>query len=158
MVHKLKFIIIVGILSTIGTRTSNKVAARMLMREDLEPTGIVTRDVPTNKKIIGFRIQQAPQLVKTVLNKGHEIGNHTMNHVFAQNTPLKMVQKDILEGQKYIEKWNKDPLLYRPPGGYINYTVFTTVKQQGKQIVLWSWHQDSRDWPNPEVTAIANHV
>lgn len=57
MVHKLKFIIIVGILYTIGTWTSNKVAARMLMREDLEPTGIVTWDVPTNKKIIGFRIQ-----------------------------------------------------------------------------------------------------
>ncbi|WP_436628205.1 polysaccharide deacetylase family protein [Bacillus thuringiensis] len=190
MIRKLKFIIITGILCTFGTWTSNKVAARMLMREDLEPTGMVTWEVPTNKKIIaftfddgpndiytpqilevleqydakatffmiGFRIQQAPQLVKTVLNNGHEIGNHTMNHVYAQNKSPKKIQNDILEGQKYIEKWSKSPLLFRPPGGYINDTVLTTVKQQGGQIVLWSWHQDPRDWSNPGVHTIANHV
>lgn len=190
MVHKLKFIIIVGILCILGTWTSDKVAARMLMREDLEPTGVVTWSVPTNKKIIaftfddgpndiytpkilevleqygakatffmiGFRIQHAPQLVKAVLKKGHEIGNHTMNHVYAQNTPSKKIQNDILEGQKYIEKWSQGPILFRPPGGYINDTVFTTVKQQGGQIILWSWHQDPRDWSNPGVTTIANHI
>lgn len=116
----------------------------MLMKEDLESTGIVTWDVPMDKKIIaftfddgpniiytpkilevlerydakstffmiGFRMQQEPQLVPDVLKKGHEIGNHIMNHLYAQNSTSQKIQQDILDGQKYIEKWSKDPLLF----------------------------------------------
>lgn len=188
--NKLKILMITGILCSIGIFPSNKVAARMLMREDLEPTGIVTWDVPVNKKIIaftfddgpnaiytpeilevlkrndakatffmiGFRMQNEPQLVQAVLKKGHEIGNHTMNHLYARNSTSKKIKNDILEGQKYIEKWGKSPLLFRPPGGYVNEIVFKTVKEQGGHIVLWSWHQDPRDWSNPGINTIVNHV
>ncbi len=188
--NKLRILMISSILCSITICSSNKVAARMLMRENLEPTGIVTWDVPMDKKIIaftfddgpnviytpkilevlerydaratffmiGFRMQREPQLVQDVLKKGHEIGNHTMNHLYARNSTSQKIQKDILDGQKYIEKWSKDSFLFRPPGGYVNETVFTTVKQQGGHIVLWSWHQDPRDWSSPGVNKIANHV
>ena len=52
----------------------------------------------------------------------------------------------------------KEPLLFRPPGGYINDAVFKTAKEAGYQTVLWSWHQDPRDWANPGVESIVNHV
>lgn len=37
----------------------------MLMREDLEPTGIVTWDVPVNKKIIAFTFDDGPHAIYT---------------------------------------------------------------------------------------------
>ncbi|EOV9529094.1 polysaccharide deacetylase family protein [Bacillus cytotoxicus] len=108
--------------------------------------------------MIGFRIQRNPYLVKQVLKEGHEIGNHTMNHLYAKRTQSEKVKNDILEGKKYLAKWIKEPLLFRPPGGEINDTVFTTAKEAGYQIVLWSWHQDPRDWANPGTASIVNHV
>lgn len=49
----------------------------------------------------------------------------------------------------------KEPLLFRPPGGYINDAVFKTAKEAGYQTVLWSWHQDPRDWANPGLNPLS---
>ncbi|MGG0239981.1 polysaccharide deacetylase family protein [Bacillus rhizoplanae] len=166
------------------------VDAKMLMRKELEPTGYVTWEVPTNEKImaitfddgpdptytpqilkilhqynaeatffmIGFRIQGNPYLIEQVLKEGHEIGNHTMNHLYARSEAGQKLENDILDGKRYLQKWVDKPLLFRPPGGYINESVFKTATEAGYQIVLWSWHQDPRDWSNPGKDKIVNHV
>ncbi|WP_437438786.1 polysaccharide deacetylase family protein [Bacillus rhizoplanae] len=166
------------------------VDAKMLMRKELEPTGYVTWEVPTNEKImaitfddgpdptytpqileilrqynaeatffmIGFRIQRNPYLIEQVLKEGHEIGNHTMNHLYARSAAGQKLENDILDGKRYLQKWVDKPLLFRPPGGYINESVFKTATEAGYQIVLWSWHQDPRDWSNPGKDKIVNHV
>ncbi|PEE40578.1 polysaccharide deacetylase family sporulation protein PdaB [Bacillus pseudomycoides] len=108
--------------------------------------------------MIGFRVQRNPYLVKQVLKEGHEIGNHTMNHLYARSASDERLKDDILAGKKYLQKWVKEPLLFRPPGGYINDAVFTTAKEAGYQTVLWSWHQDPKDWANPGTESIVNHV
>ena len=105
-------------------------------------------------------ISSAPQSIfsETGVKRGHEIGNHTMNHLYASNSSDEKLENDILDGKKFFEKWVKEPLLFRPPGGYINDAVFKTAKEAGYQTVLWSWHQDPRDWANPGVESIVNHV
>lgn len=190
MIRKLSILMIISILCTICLYPLSKVEARMLKRKDLEQTGIVTWDVPVDKKLIaftfddgpsvtytpqilqvlkqydakatffmiGYRMQRFPQVVEMVLNNGHEIGNHTMNHVYAQNVSSQTIKNDILEGQKYIEKWSENSFLFRPPGGYIDDTVLATIKELDEHIVLWSWHQDPRDWSKPGVNHIVNHV
>ncbi len=64
--------------------------------------------------MIGFRVQRNPYLVKQVLKEGHEIGNHTMNHLYASNSSDEKLENDILDGKKFFEKWVKEPLLFRP--------------------------------------------
>ncbi|MDM5189274.1 polysaccharide deacetylase family protein [Bacillus sp. DX4.1] len=108
--------------------------------------------------MIGFRIERNPYLIKQALKEGHEIGNHTMNHLYARDASGEKLKNDILEGKKYLQQWVEKPLLFRPPGGYINDVVFTTAKEAGYQIVLWSWHQDPRDWANPGTESIVKHV
>ena len=108
--------------------------------------------------MIGFRIQRNPYLIKQVLKEGHEIGNHTMDHLYASSASDAKIKNDILVGKKYLQKWVKEPLLFRPPGGYINDAVFATAKEAGYQIVLWSWHQDPKDWANPGTESIVKHV
>ncbi|MGE7887076.1 polysaccharide deacetylase family protein [Bacillus cereus] len=155
-------------------------------KKDLEPTGIVTWNVPTNQKIIAFtfddgpdiiytkmileileqycakatffmlgnRMQKYPGLVQLVLNKKHEIGNHTMNHIYANNATSQKIQEDALQGQKQISKYMKGAALFRPAGGYVNQTVLTLAKKNKYQIVFWSWTQDPRDWSSPETHVI----
>ncbi len=72
---------------------------------------------------------------------------------------MKKLENDIFRWKEiFSKKWVKEPLLFRPPGGYINDAVFKTAKEAGYQTVLWSWHQDPRDWANPGVESIVNHV
>ncbi|MDZ5606786.1 polysaccharide deacetylase family protein [Bacillus pseudomycoides] len=108
--------------------------------------------------MIGFRIQRNPYLVNRVLKEGHEIGNHTMNHLYARDASNEKLKKDILEEKRYLQKWVKEPLLFRPPGGYINNAVFATAKEAGYQIVLWSWNQDPKDWADPGTESIVKNV
>nr|WP_020063102.1 polysaccharide deacetylase family protein [Bacillus sp. 123MFChir2] len=190
MIKKTNRIIISCLIIVLSLMEIEKVDAKMLMRKELEPTGFVTWEVPTNEKIIaitfddgpdptytpqilnilreyhaestffmiGYRIQRNPYLIEQVLKYGHEIGNHTMNHLYARNAAGQKLENDILEGKKYLEKWIEKPLLFRPPGGYINESVFKTATEAGYQIVLWSWHQDPKDWSNPGKDKIAQHV
>lgn len=53
--------------------------------------------------MIGFRVQRNPYLVKQVLKEGHEIGNHTMNHLYASNSSDEKLENDILDGKKFFE-------------------------------------------------------
>ncbi len=108
---------------------------------------------------IGYRMQQAPDIVREIIEDGHELGNHTMTHQFANRVPPQRIHREIVQGKKEIEKWQPDsPLLYRPPGGYINESVFYIAKKEGYKIILWSWHQDPHDWSDPGVSNIVNHV
>ncbi|WP_410983281.1 polysaccharide deacetylase family protein [Bacillus cereus] len=108
--------------------------------------------------MIGFRIQRNPYLVNRVLKEGHEIGNHTMNHLYARDASNEKLKTDILDEKRYLQEWVKGPLLFRPPGGYINDAVFATAKEAGYQIVLWSWNQDPKDWADPGTESIVKHV
>ncbi|WP_413789169.1 polysaccharide deacetylase family protein [Bacillus yunxiaonensis] len=187
---KEKCIIIICFIVMLSMIGIEHVDAKMLMRKELEPTGHVTWEVPTNEKIIaitfddgpdstytpeilkilhqynaestffmiGFRVKRNPYLIEQVLKEGHEIGNHTMNHLYARSTAGQRLENDILEGKRYLQKWVDKPLLFRPPGGYINESVFKTATEAGYEIVLWSWHQDPRDWSNPGKDKIVNQV
>ncbi len=57
-----------------------------------------------------------------------------MNHLYANSSSDEKLKKDILDGKKYFEKWVKEPLLFRPPGGYINDAVFKTAKEAGIKL------------------------
>lgn len=37
------------------------------------------------------------------------------------------------------------PTLYRPVGGLHNDLIINTAIQNGKLVILWSWHQDPQD-------------
>jgi peptidoglycan/xylan/chitin deacetylase (PgdA/CDA1 family) len=66
---------------------------------------------------------------------------------------------DVRKAQQAIAQvTGKIPHLFRPPGGYYNDSVVEAAKQVNALVVLWSWHQDTRDWRSPGVQAIVNKV
>ncbi|MEC0127987.1 polysaccharide deacetylase family protein [Paenibacillus pabuli] len=110
--------------------------------------------------VLGKWAEKFPELIQQEQREGHEIANHTYAHTYAvRSTRADKYSLEMNEAEKSIvEAGAARPLLFRPPGGYYNDMVIQAAKQQGYTIVLWSWHQDTRDWASPGVSAIVNKV
>lgn len=50
------------------------------------------------------------------------------------------------------------PIFFRPPGGASSLETVEFAKKMGYDVVLWSWHQDTRDWSRPGVSFIIHKV
>ncbi|MFD0710918.1 polysaccharide deacetylase family protein [Paenibacillus sp. GCM10027626] len=110
--------------------------------------------------VIGFRMDRFPDIVKREVAEGHEIANHTNDHVYfkrsvGQDTideQLRIANRKIKELAGQTSPW------FRPPGGFYNDKVISAAKRHGQTVVLWSWNQDTRDWSSPGVRKIVDKV
>lgn len=95
--------------------------------------------------MLGKHVQQYPDIVKRVLEDGHEIGNHTFSHpnlIFANDDELK---REILDTEDIIKKiTNKPTKLFRPPKAWLTKGEKKRIKNLGYTIVLWTLN--SKDW------------
>ncbi|USB34541.1 polysaccharide deacetylase family protein [Paenibacillus sp. YPG26] len=110
--------------------------------------------------VVGNRAAQYPELLKEVFQKGHEIGNHTYNHTyFNASNSSQLFDKEVTRAEELIyNATGKHSVLFRPPGGFYNKSIVTSSHSKGYQLVLWSWHQDTRDWARPGVNRIVSRV
>ena len=110
--------------------------------------------------VLGKWAEKFPDIVRQEQLEGHEIANHTFAHTYAvRSTAADKYMKDMEAAEdSIVSAGAQRPLLFRPPGGYYNDMVIQAAKQKGYTIVLWSWHQDTRDWALPGVSAITNKV
>jgi peptidoglycan/xylan/chitin deacetylase (PgdA/CDA1 family) len=76
-------------------------------------------DVKATFFLIGRQAQAYPEIVKQIQNNGHEIGNHSQNHLFrlAILTPQE-IENEICTAQETIFKITGEyPAFFRPPFG-----------------------------------------
>jgi peptidoglycan-N-acetylglucosamine deacetylase len=108
--------------------------------------------------VAGNKVVRFPDLLKREVNEGHEIANHTFHHIYGNITSAKL-SAELEETDKIIKKFTGlKPSLYRPVGGFYNDVIINTALKNGKEVVLWSWDQDSRDWANPPASQICSYI
>lgn len=103
--------------------------------------------------ILGQNAKQNPDLLKRILNEGHEIGNHGYSHSYIPN---KFIDELILTDELIYQSLNQHTLYYRPPGGIITKSIVKEVADKGQILTLWSI--DSKDWQNPGPKQIEQNV
>ncbi len=110
--------------------------------------------------VVGNRIRRYPELILREQREGHEIANHTYNHkYFNRHSDSTMLQDEIVKTEAHLQEMDiEKPKLFRPPGGYYNEAMVRKVRSLGYTTVLWSWHQDTKDWRKPGVQAIVDRV
>jgi polysaccharide deacetylase family sporulation protein PdaB len=110
--------------------------------------------------LVGSKVERNPELVRREVAEGHELANHTYSHIyFDKGTSITKIKKDITRAEEVIfSVTGQKSHLFRPPGGIYNEKLVQMAKQLGYIVVLWSWHQDSRDWDTPGVHKIVNSV
>ncbi|GGD75473.1 polysaccharide deacetylase family protein [Paenibacillus nasutitermitis] len=110
--------------------------------------------------VVGKRVKQYPDIMKRVSAEGHEIANHTYSHAYFRiPSSGRQVREEIERTENEIFKLiGRKSVLFRPPGGVYDDTIVKVSNQMGLVPIMWSWHQDTRDWSRPGVQRIRNKV
>lgn len=109
--------------------------------------------------VVGSRVKAHPQVVRQLLEQQHELANHTYTHPDLRSISPSKLQEEVMATQEEIYKHTgMRPHLFRPPGGVYNESLVQVAKDAGFLVVMWSWHQDTRDWSDPGVKKITNKV
>jgi peptidoglycan/xylan/chitin deacetylase (PgdA/CDA1 family) len=72
-------------------------------------------------------------VVEALKKEGHEIGNHTQNHIKGWNTDSTIYLANVLAAAESTSN-----RLFRPPYGRITATQAKLVRQVGFKIVMWN--------------------
>nr|WP_307470824.1 polysaccharide deacetylase family protein [Cytobacillus purgationiresistens] len=109
--------------------------------------------------VSGNKAEEHPDILKRIAKEGHEIGNHTYNHIYNASISEKTLSAELDSTNNLIEKvTGYRPVLYRPVGGLYNDSIINTAVKKDYLVIMWSWHQDPMDWSNPGSKKIVNHV
>ncbi len=91
-------------------------------------------------------VKQNKELVQRMIDEGHIIGNHSVNHLSMPSiTDDNKLKREIMDLHKYMEdNFNYEMKFFRPPKGEYSERTIKITKDLGYTTVLWSFAYD--DW------------
>lgn len=102
-------------------------------------------DVKTTFFLVGGWVDKYPDMLLEIVNRGHEIGNHSDTHAHMNQLSEQGIQKELRMMSDKVEKLTGvRPVLFRPPYGEYNNRVISVARAEGYEAVQWSI--DSLDW------------
>ena len=89
--------------------------------------------------LVGREVQAYPYFALAIVRAGHEIANHTFNHVNLTRLSAEQVAEEITRAQKTItDVIGQPPRYFRPPGGNYNSMVLRAAHNAGLVTVFWT--------------------
>jgi polysaccharide deacetylase family sporulation protein PdaB len=114
-------------------------------------------DIKTTFFLVGFWVDAYPDKVAEIVQRGHEIGNHSTTHPKLSTLSAQQIRMEADTCADKIEQiTGVRPTLFRPPYGDYNDTVVTTLRAMGYEVIQWS--RDSLDWKSQGVDAMYRQV
>ena len=114
-------------------------------------------NIKTTFFLVDIWTQKYPELVKEIVARGHEIGNHSTSHPQMSKLNETQIAKEInTQADNVLAIAGVRPVLFRPPYGDYNNRVITTARAQGFVPIQWS--VDSLDWKNRGAQEIINRA
>lgn len=102
-------------------------------------------DFKTTFFLGGCWVAKNYELVKSISEKGHEIGNHGYFHKDHKKLNYQINYDEIAMTNKLIKNYlNTDVKLFAPPSGSFSDTTMQAVKDLDMTAVMWS--KDTIDW------------
>jgi len=107
--------------------------------------------------IVGNYALEYPELLRMISLAGHEIGNHSLNHIRLEGITEEMIRREIDETTKIIKKiTGKTTHLLRPPGGNYNMNNLSLFQQMGYTSVFYS--NNPGDWMEEDPQKIEKRI
>ena len=114
-------------------------------------------NIKTTFFLVDIWTQKYPELVKEIVARGHEIGNHSTSHPQMSKLNDTQIAKELnTQADNVLAIAGVRPVLFRPPYGDYNNRVITTARAQGFVPIQWS--VDSLDWKNRGAQEIINRA
>ena len=81
-----------------------------------------------------------PELVKQMIDEGHIVGNHTVNHKSMPTLSEEEIKKEVMDLHISIyQKFSYDMKYLRPPKGEFNERTLQKTSSLGYKTVMWSF-------------------
>lgn len=107
----------------------------ILKEYDIKVTFFITSDY----------LNSQPELVQRMLDEGHIVGNHTVNHPSLPDLSDEEITKEIMDLHFAIyEKYGYEMKYIRPPMGEFSERTLNLTKELGYTTTMWSLAYD--DW------------
>lgn len=104
-------------------------------------------NVKTTFFLVDIWTQKYPELVREIVARGHEIGNHSATHPQMSKLSAAQIEKELrVMSDRAEEITGIRPTLFRPPYGDYDNEVVLTARANGYEVIQWS--VDSLDWKN----------
>jgi peptidoglycan-N-acetylglucosamine deacetylase len=89
--------------------------------------------------IIGQKAASHPELISLILENGHTLGNHTMNHdTLIMLKPAARLKKEIASCQDVLKGFGITAYTFRPPAGIVNPKLGPILFRMGLICVMFS--------------------
>lgn len=108
--------------------------------------------------VLGSNVRTHPALLQRMVSRGHEIGNHTWNHMNMSRASREAIAADLAKtNEAIVSACGVKPRLMRPPYGAGNAALSSWMKESiGATTVLWD--VDTNDWRKPGVQTVINRA
>lgn len=134
-----------------GNTKKHEIAFTFDAGSGAEPTPAILdalkkRGIKATFFLTGKWVEQNPKLTKRIVDEGHEIGNHTVDHPDLTHLSPEEVVAELVTAAKTIKKaTGRDPKpFFRAPFGARTDRELNIIRQQGYFSVYWT--MDSFDW------------
>jgi len=105
----------------------------------------------------GRKAEAHPDLTRTILDRGHEVGNHSHSHdVFLMLRSRIRIRAEIRACQETLEKHGIRPLAFRPPVGVTNPLLWRVLLESGMYCAGFS--RRAGDMGNLRVRGLAGRI
>lgn len=82
--------------------------------------------------MVGDNVRKYPDLYQQIVDQGHQVGNHTHNHISGFRHSLHHYVFNVEKANAYIHS-----RLFRPPHGWIRHDQYVALMQANYQMVMW---------------------
>lgn len=103
------------------------------------------KNVPAAFFITGPYLARETELVDRMVNEGHIVGNHTVNHPNLAKSDLATVKSELMElEESFYKRYGKSMVYMRPPEGECSEKMLSFAGDMGYKTILWSFAY--KDW------------
>lgn len=114
-------------------------------------------DIKITFFIGGDWAERYPDLLKSIYNEGHELGNHGYMHKKQSQLSMEQNKQEILKTENAVYMLTGcKTTLFAPPYGDINDTVVKSAESLGYKVIMWSI--DTIDWNTKDYNKILERV
>ena len=107
--------------------------------------------------LVAEQAQQHPELVRRMTAEGHTVGLHAFRHRDFLKLTEEEKRKDLEQGKNLLRDiTGKNPVYWRPPHGFRDFSVMETAAAQNLTVVNWS--VIPRDWTGIDSQEIYRRV
>jgi len=116
---------------------------------------LAARGVCATFFVVVTRAEAAPEIVRSVLAAGHEIGLHGLDHRRPTTLAKGAFDGWLREGRRRLEQvCGRAVRWYRPPYGAQSFRTYRAARRSGLDVVVWS--ADVEDWLDHAPSQIAH--